>query len=66
MAPHEILRQDQWYHEEKQKLAEYGIRRLMNCQKTVTPEQKAALLETFVRWILMKHLVILLLVFCLM
>ena len=37
----EILRQDNWYHEGKEKMVEYGIRRVMNRYKIVTPEQKA-------------------------
>ena len=40
--PKELIRQDQWYHEGKEKMVEYGIRRVMNRHKKITPDQKAA------------------------
>ena len=38
----ELIRQDQWYHEGKEKMVEYGIRRVMNRHKIITPDQKSA------------------------
>ena len=40
--PKALIRQNQWYHEGKEKMVEYGIRRVMNRHQIITSNRKAA------------------------